>query len=411
MNHMSPRKQVLGTDRGFTALEALITAVVFSVILLLAVTTFQGSNRLARSATVQGDSQQSARLAIDVVTRDLRSLGYGIDVGLGQLPLAYAAPWDIIFNANVLPAEEAPGGPRGFPRAIDLSLAPVRVPSGGGLYVPTADFQTGAETIRYTIDSSGDGILSEDDLSDDPEEATPNPWDFVLKKEIYGALPGGTNGGVGMGVGLIRGPGPDPDGTLPTPLFTYWLDDDDDPITPPLLHGDTNGDGQLSQAEIAVVGPVPSQDLPLVNRVVITITAEDGETGGRPDYRSRELVSSVSFRNLIRRVGVITGTVFLDANSDGEFDPQNELPIPRVLVRLDTGAQYLTDETGRYAFRVPPGTYTVTEVDPPAHSSTTPNVATVSITTGSVQIVDFGDRATAGMGAITGTVYFGTPRT
>ncbi|MEB3323316.1 MAG: prepilin-type N-terminal cleavage/methylation domain-containing protein, partial [Synechococcaceae cyanobacterium] len=234
-------------ERGFTALEALVTITVFAVVMLFAVTTFQGSHRMTRSATVQGDSQQSARLAIDVVTKDLRSVGYGIDVGLGQPSLVHAAPYDVIFNANVTPGEENPVAP-GFPRAMDPAQQPSTVPPGGALYTPADDFRTGAETIRYTLDSSGDGLLDQQDVGDDPEEATMNPRDYVLRKEIYGAREDSTNGGESVSVGLVRGPDADPDGTLPPPLFTYWLDDDNDPFTPEILHGDVDGDGELSQS-------------------------------------------------------------------------------------------------------------------------------------------------------------------
>jgi prepilin-type N-terminal cleavage/methylation domain-containing protein len=396
---MSPGQRQFDAQRGFTALEALVAVTIFAVVMLFAITTFQGTNRMTRSATVQGDSQQSARLAVEVVTGDLRSLGYGIDVGLGQPSLVHASPWDVIFNANVTPGDEDITSP-GFPQAMDPARLPATVPSGGNLYTPANDFRTGAETIRYTIDSSGDGILDEHDQGDDPEEATPNPRDYVLKKEIYGVMPDSTNGGSSVSVGLVRGPDAEPDGTLPTPLFTYWIDDDNDAATPAVLHGDADDDGELSQTELAALGDVPATDLALVTRVIVTITAEDGEAAGRPDYRTRKLVSSVSFRNQIRRAGVITGYVFQDNDGDGRYDFEDEAPIPGVVVRLDTGAQYQTNQFGRYFFEVTPGTYTVTELDPPGHSSTTPNVASVTVVTGSTEIVNYGDRASAGIGTI-----------
>jgi type II secretory pathway pseudopilin PulG len=390
--------------QGFTALEALVAVTIFAVVIFVAITTFQSTNRMSRSATVQGDSQQSARLAVEVVTSDLRAVGYGIDVGLGQPSLVHAAPWDVIFNANATPREENPAAP-GFPLAMDPTRMPATVPPAGALYVPENDFRTGAETIRYTIDSSGDGILDEHDQDDDAEEASLNPRDYVLRKEIYGAMPDGTNGGESVSVGLVRGPGADPDGTLPMPLFTYWLDDDNDASTPEVLHGDGDGDDQLSQAEIEALGEVPASDLALVTRVIVTVTAEDAEAAGRPDYRTRKLVSSVSFRNPIRRAGVITGYVYQDLDSDGRYDFEDEPPIPGVVVRLDAGAQFLTNQFGRFAFDVTPGTYTVTEIDPPGHTSTTPNVETVTVDTGATEVVNFGDRAAGGFGAILARVY------
>jgi type II secretory pathway pseudopilin PulG len=390
--------------RGFTALEALVSVLVLALLALVAVTTFQGSNRVARQATLHGDSQQSARMAVDVVSGDLRNAGYGLDHGQGQQALLHAGPWDIVFNANVTPSNDNPLVPA-FPQAIDLGLSPIAIPTSGGPYIPPASFSTGAETITFSLDSDGDGAISTSDQGDDPEENTPNPNDYVLRKAVYGAQADGTNGGRGEPVALLRGPNPDSDGTLPMPLFSYWLDHDNDVSTPVILHGDTNGDGVLSQVEIAALTPVPQADLPLITRVAVTVTAEDGEAGGRPDYRSRTLTTSVAIRNSIRREGVIFGTVFVDDDQDGSFDPGSESGLPNVSVRLSTGAATVTDAMGSYTFEVSAGSYTVTEYDEPGYVSTTPNVVGVTVVTGGTHRADFGDRYGTGSGTILGTVY------
>lgn len=385
-------------ERGFTLIEALVSVVVMSLLVLLVVTMFQSSNKMTRKATVQGDSQQSARVAVDMITRDLRSTGYDLDVANGQQAIVYASPWDIIFNANVNPSQDDAMAP-GTPEAIDIALAPATVPPGGPLYSPTATFTSGAETIRFTLDSSGDGVLDANDLDDDAEEATPNPRDFVLLKEIYGAAGDGTNGGNGEPVAMVRGPVADQDGLLPTPLFQYWLDDDDDEATPEILWGDGNADGSLSQGEIAALTPVPNASLALITRSVITVTGEDSESDGKTDYRTRQMISSVAFRNYVRRTGVVTGFVFQDQDSDGNFD-SDETPIANVTVRLSTGATETTNTNGRYVFDVAPGSYTVTELDPSGYTSTTPNTVAVAVGTGTTDIVSFGDRPGSGVGTI-----------
>jgi hypothetical protein len=382
----------------------MVSLTVLSVLLVIGIQAFQNSRRLSRSAVEQGDRQQSTRIAVDLVTGDLRSTGFGLDMGSGQRGLVHAGPWDIIFNANISPAQDDPMAP-GFPGAINLAAGPATVPPGGSLYVPTTTFATGAETIRYTLDSDGDGAVGSADQGDDLEEATPNPRDFVLRKEVYGDRGDGTNGGTGENMGLVRGPVPDPDGTLPTPLFTYFLDDDNDPATPEVLHGDVDSDGKLSQAEIAFLAPIPAADLALVTRVVTTLTTEDGDTGGRPDYRTRNLISSVSFRNQMRRSGLIVGTVFQDSNGDQVFDPAHEPPIPDVVVRLSTGESFETTAMGQFHFETSPGSYTVTEFDPPGYLSTTPNVLNVAVTTGQTVVTEFGDRPGSGVGTIRGKVF------
>lgn len=377
-----------------------MTLVVFSVIAVIAVRTLQQGQKVARSASIQGDSQQSARVGVDLITRDLRTLGFGLELAGGQRALVYGGPWDLIFNTNVTPAPDDLVNP-GFPLSMNVAMAPATV---AGLYTPTRSYGA-AETIRYTLDTNGDGVVDAADNGDDPEEATPNPRDFVLRKEVYGEQADGTNGGLGEPVAVVRGPQVDQTNLLPNPLFQYWIDDDDDDATPEILHGDADADGVLSQAEIAALTPVALTDLPLVTRVVVTVTAEDGEALTPGEYRTRELVSSVSFRNAIRRAGIITGNVFQDGDGDGVFDPTTEAPIPGVTVRLDVGATATSDATGRYSFKVTPGTYTVTEFDPAGYTSTTPNAVSMGVITGGTAVLDFGDRPGAGVGTIQGHVY------
>lgn len=391
-------------ERGFSAVEALVSVAVLAIIVLFAVTMFQNSNKMARSASIQGDSQQSARVAVDLITKDMRALGYGVDMGGGQVGLVYAGPWDVIFNANINPGTDNPLAPA-QPAAINLAQAPSGVPAGGALYAPVISFTTGAETIRYTLDSNGDAAVDTTDQGDDPEEASPNPSDFVLRKEIYGDAGDGTNGGAGEPVAIVRGPVADQSGTLPSPLFMYWIDVDNDVTTAEVLHGDADGNGALSQAEIAAITPVPAAQLALVTRTVITVSAEDGESQGRGDYRTRQLVSSVSFRNFIRRTAIIAGTVYQDTDSDGAYDLGDESGIVNVTVRLSTGAAMDTDSDGQYVFEVTPGTYTITEFDPPGYVSTTSNTASLDVDTGSTTTMHFGDRPGSGVGTIQGKVY------
>jgi type II secretory pathway pseudopilin PulG len=403
MHNTKLRPEGHQTGHGFTAVEALVSIVVLSIITVAIVTIFQTSQKSARRASVQGDTQQSARVVMNNLSKDLRSAGFGTDEELGQPSLVHAGAWDVIFNANILPAIDDIVTP-GFPRAIDPSRGPASVPPGGALYQPPAAFGTGAETIRYTLDSNGDGTVDAFDDGDDPEEATPNPRDYVLRKEIYGAMPDGTNGGDSEPVGVVRGPEADTDGTLPRPLFSYWIDHDLDPSTNAVLHGDIDGDGMLSQSEIAGLTDVPVSQLPLVTRVIVTVTTEDGESLGGPKYRSRTLESSVSMRNPFRKSGAIVGTVFMDADSDGTLD-LGESGIPNANVRLTSGEVRTTDSAGRFAFEVAPGQHVVEEIDPPGLDSTSPNSLTLDVPVGASVRADFGDRPKKGMGAVYGKVF------
>ena len=108
MNPMKPRLHNAAPrrDGGFTAIEALIVVAILAVVMLVAYTTFQGSQKVGRTASVMGDAQQSGRIALDLITSDLRMLGYGVETDAGQIGLVHAGPWDLAFNANVLPQSD-----------------------------------------------------------------------------------------------------------------------------------------------------------------------------------------------------------------------------------------------------------------------------------------------------------------
>ncbi len=93
--------------------------------------------------------------------------------------------------------------------------------------------------------------------------------------------------------------------------------------------------------------------------------------------------------------GAVRGTVWLDGNGDGVVD-SGEPRLANVTVTLSAGGvQTVTLSTfaGAYEFRdLPPGSYTVEEVQPLAmRFSSTLDRVTVSVAAGQEQIVDFGD--------------------
>jgi hypothetical protein len=91
----------------------------------------------------------------------------------------------------------------------------------------------------------------------------------------------------------------------------------------------------------------------------------------------------------------IYGTVFEDANSDEEWDA-DELGIAGVTVTLDGLRAAITDLYGNYTLLTTvAGSHTVVETDPPFYSSTTSNIATLTVELGQGYRVDFGDVASA----------------
>jgi len=393
-------------EKGFTVIETLVVVAILALLAVPLMQILMGGSRTARLADLDSEAQQNARVAVDFPIKDIRSLGYEVDYGDGQQGIVHAAPYDIIFNANVEPAVDDGSAP-GYPAAMDASASPSAVPAGGtALYTPTRTYDTGAETIRYTLDSDNDGYVSASDMYDDDMEGTRNPYDYLLVKQVYG-YDGSTNGGTNRPVALIRGPEPYPDGVYPPPLFTYWYDHDDDRSTADRLWGDSDNDGELSQSEILSLTPVSSTNLPRITKVGVTAIgtarAQDIRHDANDGYRETIIASEVDVRNEPSRSAIITGVVFDDLNGDG-VQGTGEPGVSGALLMLNNGMKRTTGAGGYYGFRVDPGTYTVTETDPTGYTSTTPNAVVVNAVKGSTVTANFGDRAMGGYGAIIGRV-------
>jgi type II secretory pathway pseudopilin PulG len=393
-------------EKGFTVIETLVVVVLLTLLAVPLIQILMGGGRAARLADLDSETQQNARVAVDFPIRDIRALGYEVDYGDGQRGIVYAAPYDIVFNANIEPADDAGSAP-GYPAAMNAAASPSAVPAGGtALYTPTYTYDTGAETIRYTLDSGNDGYVNSSDMYDDEIEGTLNPYDYLLIKQVYG-YDGSTNGGSSQPIALVRGPEPYPNGDYPPPLFTYWYDHDDDKSTADALWGDSNNDGELGQSEIAMLTPVDDANLPRITKVGVTAIGtargQDIRYDDNNGYRETMISSEVDIRNEPSRSAIITGTVFNDLNSDG-VQGTGEGGVSGALLMLNNGMKRTSGADGRFGFRVDPGTYTVTETDPTGFSSTTANAVVVNALKGSTVIANFGDRAMGGYGTIIGRV-------
>jgi hypothetical protein len=388
--------------RGFTLIEFLITTFVVAVALLVSMMIAGAMSKQMRTEQNRIGAQDNARVAIEEITRLLRGAGSQTDQSRGQSRFVFAGPFTVSFNANLMPLVDPDG--TGLPMAVDVDLADPSVPlDAGQTYTPPRTFATGAETIVLTLDSNRDGYLNSSDASDDEEEDSDNPRDFVLKSFIYGS-DGAANTVEESGIAVLRGPLADNSGVYPAPLFQYWLDTDDDRTTPPELHGDTDGNGALSQSEIAGMVPVPDAALAEIEIVDVTTTAE-AERSTDPDYyQPTELRSSVSFRNRNNTAGRVVGRVFHDNNKNGVQD-DTEVPLHDVTIRCSNGYSVKSNVNGFYNFILAPGTYTVQEVDGTGYISTTPNTVPITIGPGEYIEVNFGDVSETGTGFIYGRVF------
>ncbi len=111
-------------------------------------------------------------------------------------------------------------------------------------------------------------------------------------------------------------------------------------------------------------------------------------------------------------LATVAGVVFHDANKNGVQDP-DETGIAGVPVQLldalgaPTGLTATTDSAGHYLIeQVVGGSYTVSETQPQAYGSSTPNDVSVSVAPASDVVTNFGDTTAS----ITGTVFTDTNR-
>jgi large repetitive protein len=142
-----------------------------------------------------------------------------------------------------------------------------------------------------------------------------------------------------------------------------------------------------------------------------------GPAGGNP---SDNIIAAIPLtggmtapaNNFGELLGAITGVVYVDSGGDGIAD-LGETPLAGVTIRLTgTNAQgqavditVVTGLDGRYNFpNLIGGDYVVTQTQPSAYGTRTPNVVPVSLGGGATQTVDFGETD----GGLSGFVYVDT---
>ena len=345
-------------SRGFTLIELMITVMLMAVVIGTLVTVLYSASRSKTMSANSIEASQAGRVALDMMARDLRSAGYGADVDYSarpQTPIAYIDSTEVLINENLQPYPDNVAS-HGSPLAYDPAGSPQPKPLNGTTWAPPVRYSTGAEIIRWTLDLDNNGTVDASDQVDAnavDAQRTPNPDDYELVRQVYGDYTNnsaGNNGPVSQRVALVRRPG----SGVPA-LFRVYLK------------------GSATPWDWAN-GPVPVGQLADIERIGVQITAPSGRKDWRGRYAESRYSTEVnSLRNTPQSSGneyVVDGYVYYDSLAGGTpgqngIKDLGDRGLGGATIRIGT----LTGQTsanGYYSLRVPPGSYWVKQLIPPA---------------------------------------------
>jgi prepilin-type N-terminal cleavage/methylation domain-containing protein len=366
---------------GFTLIELMMTLVIFALVAVAVTLVLQNSAKSKQRTSMHIESEQTARAALDLMARDIRTAGYGADLDYSppQPAIAYVDSQEIILSQNQYPYPDNSAGPVA-PLAYNPAANPKPFPLSGTPYTPPIRYRTGAELIRYTLDLNNDGVVDASDVATAQgadAAATPNPNDYVLAREVYGDSTNNVandNGGLIERVALVRKPG----GGVP-PLFTVYM-----------RGSSTPWDWSA--------GPVPANRLTDIQRVELRVTATASRPDAKGQFSQTTLKSEVNAARSVPDFGaptyVVSGFVFNDLDGD-KTKGFSEPGIAGAAVRMGPFLAY-TGVSGFYQLRVPSGAYTLKHAPAPGYASAQwPDTVNLTITNTAVSH-NFPDSARSG---------------
>ncbi len=159
---------------GFSLIELLVSATIMLIVFAMVFTAFIQTRKISERNTMDAEIMQNARIGLDEIARSLRMIGYRRDKERGQVAIIEAAPFQIIFNADLYAEKSA------LPPHMDVNLYDATTYTS-----PALKYAPHAETIRWTLDSTDDGIVDRRDINDRRRTGTwRNPNDMILIQEI-----------------------------------------------------------------------------------------------------------------------------------------------------------------------------------------------------------------------------------
>ena len=381
------------TDRrGFTMIELMITLTVLAAVMVVLMTVMYAAQRSKTLTANRIESVQGARIALDMLGRDLRSAGYGADMDAvpPQPPIAYIDSLQVLINANLYPWPDAlPDQLKVPPQAYDPAGWPRPMPLNTTSWTPPIKYRQGAEVIRWTMDVDNNGVVNALDWQDNDgrdADRTPNPNDYVLVREVYGDSIGnvaGFNWGVTERVALIQRP---TSAGAPA-LFNVYLQ------------------GSATKWDWSN-GPIPVAQLGRIERIEVNVTAASSRPDSKGAFATTMLTTEINSMRNVPNFGVATynvdGYVFNDNVVNNGTRDGGEPGIGAAIVNCGV-LSTTTDVNGYFLFKAPAGTY-VLRHKPPAGYSVKTNPDSFVVTVGPAVSRSFADSALAG-GTVTSFTF------
>src|SRR5262245_8275388 len=143
-----PSRQAPGGARGFTLIELMITLTVLAIVMVVLMAVMNAANRSKTATMNQIESTEAASAALDMLTRDLRSAGYGADLDYAASPqpsIAYIDSMQVLMCANFQPyPDDTIPKP---PLAYNPAGVPKPYPLNGTVWAPPIKYRRGAELV------------------------------------------------------------------------------------------------------------------------------------------------------------------------------------------------------------------------------------------------------------------------
>lgn len=120
------------TEKGVTLIEIMVATVVTIVVVMAAMTILVTSNKATQVNEQAADTQQNVRLAMDLVSQDIKLAGFNMTSAVGTCTVGTLA-----LPAPIVPGDNVPGGAVGIindvgPDTVRLVVPSMTAGSGGG---------------------------------------------------------------------------------------------------------------------------------------------------------------------------------------------------------------------------------------------------------------------------------------